>query len=84
LNYSILNGGSSPINFTVILPILNTIPNNQTPIVKVYPMNGTLAPHSQQTIHVTVFMPAKNKPGDTPKGDRRNLWQQGNWHFARG
>jgi hypothetical protein len=68
LNYSILNGGSSPINFTVILPILNTIPNNETPIVKVYPMNGTLAPHSQQTIHVTVFMPAKNKPGLTWNG----------------
>jgi len=68
LNYSILNGGSSPINFTVILPILNTIPNNETPIVKVYPMNGTLAPHSQQTMHVTVFMPAKDKPGLTWSG----------------
>ena len=68
LNYSILNGGSSPINFTVILPMLNTIPNNQTPIVKVYPMNGTLAPHSQQTMHVTVFMPAKDKPGLTWSG----------------
>jgi len=68
LNYSILNGGSSPINFTVILPTLNTIPNNETPIVKVYPMNGTLAPHSQQTMHVTVFMPAKDKPGLTWSG----------------
>jgi len=65
LNYTILNAGSSPINFTVELPILNTIPNNETPIVKVYPMNGTLAPHSQQTMHVTVFMPAKDKPGLT-------------------
>jgi len=68
LNYSILNGGSYPINFTVILPMLNTIPNNETPIVKVYPMNGTLAPHSQQTMHVTVFMPAKDKPGLTWNG----------------
>jgi len=68
LNYSILNGGSSPINFTVILPILNTIPNNETPIVKVYPMNGTLAPHSQQVMHVTVFMSAKDKPGLTWSG----------------
>jgi len=68
LNYTILNAGSSPINFTVELPILNTIPNNETPIVKVYPMNGTLAPHSQQVMHVTVFMPAKDKPGLTWSG----------------
>ena len=68
LNYTILNAGSSTINFTVELPILNTIPNNETPIVKVYPMNGTLAPHSQQVMHVTVFMPAKDKPGLTWSG----------------
>jgi len=68
LNYTILNAGSSPINFTVELPILNTIPNNETPIIKVYPMNGTLAPHSQHVMHVTVFMPAKDKPGLTWSG----------------
>jgi len=68
LNYTILNAGSSPINFTVELPILNTIPNNETPIIKVYPMNGTLAPHSQQVMHVTVFMPVKDKPGLTWSG----------------
>jgi len=68
LNYSILNGGSSPINFTVLLPMLSRIPNNETPIIKVYPMNGTLAPHSQQVIYVTVFMPANDKPGLTWNG----------------
>jgi len=68
LNYSILNAGSSPINFTVLLPMLSRIPNNETPIIKVYPMNGTLAPRSQQVMHITVFMPAKDKPGLTWSG----------------
>ncbi|MGC9011246.1 MAG: hypothetical protein ACP5JN_03880 [Candidatus Micrarchaeia archaeon] len=63
LNYTILNGGDSPIGFRVVLPVLNTIPHNETPTVSISPMNGTLAPHSQQVIHVTVYMPSKNKPG---------------------
>jgi hypothetical protein len=68
LNYSILNSGSSPLNFTVITPKLNTIPNNETPIIKIYPMNGTIAPHSQQIIHVTVYIPSNNEPGLTWNG----------------
>ena len=63
LNYSILNNGDSPINFSVILPKLNSIPNNETPIVNVSPMYGVIGPHSQITMHVTVFMPSSDKPG---------------------
>ena len=63
LNYTILNGGDSPIGFRVVLPVLNSIPHNETPTVSISPMNGTLAPHSQQLIHVTVYMPSSDKPG---------------------
>ncbi|MGC8687673.1 MAG: hypothetical protein ACP5RM_03170 [Candidatus Micrarchaeia archaeon] len=62
INYSIFNSGSTPIGFQVILPTLNTIPNNATPTISVTPMNGTLAPNSQQKISVTVYMPAGDKP----------------------
>jgi len=62
-NYSIINSGSAPIGFQVILPALNTIPHNTTPTVVVTPMNGTLQPNSQQTISITVYMPSSNKPG---------------------
>ncbi|MGC8652082.1 MAG: hypothetical protein ACP5UH_02420 [Candidatus Micrarchaeia archaeon] len=61
-NYTILNSGPTPIGYQVILPALNTIPHNATPTVVVTPMNGTLAPNSQQKISVTVFMPGSDKP----------------------
>lgn len=67
-NYSILNAGASPINFTVILPTLNTIPHNTTPTVVVTPMNGSLAPYSKQTVTIKVSMPGN---------DRTNLTWQG-------
>jgi len=62
INYSIFNSGSTPIGFEIILPNLNTIPNNATPTVSVTPMNDTLAPNSQQKISITVYMPAGDKP----------------------
>lgn len=61
-NYSILNSGSTPINYTVILPKLNTIPYNATPTVAVTPMNGTLGPDSQQVISIRVSIPSSDKP----------------------
>jgi hypothetical protein len=61
-NYSILNSGSSQIPFTVVLPTLNTIPNNATPTVRVTPMNGTLAPHSSQVVSITAYVPSGDKP----------------------
>ncbi len=62
-NYTILNSGSTPINYSVILPTLNTIPNNATPAVTVSPMNGTLLPHSQQEMTIDVSMPSGDKTG---------------------
>ncbi len=62
-NYSILNSGSTPIAFKVILPTLNTIPHNSTPVVTVTPMNGTLAPNSQQKISISVYISGSDKPG---------------------
>ncbi|MCL5680207.1 MAG: hypothetical protein M1465_02620 [Candidatus Marsarchaeota archaeon] len=61
-NYSILNSGSSPIPFKVVPPTLNIIPHNATPIVTVVPMNGTLAPNSQQVISIRVSIPYSDKP----------------------
>ena len=61
-NYSILNSGSAPIGYKVSLPALNTIPHNATPIVTVTPMNGTLAPNSQQVISIRVSIPSSDKP----------------------
>ena len=67
-NYSVLNSGSSPINFTVILPVLNTIPHNTTPTVTVTPMGGVLQPHSQQVVSIKVYMPSGDKVGLTWQG----------------
>ncbi|MCL4404703.1 hypothetical protein M1583_01800 [Candidatus Marsarchaeota archaeon] len=61
-NYSILNSGSTPLSYKVILPTLNTIPHNATPTVTVTPMNGTLAPNSQQVISIKVNVPSGDKP----------------------
>ena len=62
-NYTIFNSGSTQLNFTVILPTLNTIPHNATPTVTVTPMNGTLAAGSQQLISIKVSMPYSDKVG---------------------
>ena len=67
-NYSILNAGASPINFTVILPTLNTIPHNTTPTVAVTPMSGTLAPYSQHTISIMVSLSGSDKTNLTWQG----------------
>ena len=61
-NYLILNSGSNSIAYQIILPTLNNIPKNTTPTVLVTPMNGTLAPHSQQLISIAVQMPSSDKP----------------------
>jgi hypothetical protein len=59
-NFTIVNAGSGPIGFSVMLPQFNNIPNTTAPTVTIYPMNGTLAPHSQKHINVTVYVPTKN------------------------
>jgi len=64
LHLTIANGGSTPIDFNVTLPTLNQIPNTTAPTITISPMTGTLAPHTQLPLNVTVYMPsAKNKPG---------------------
>jgi hypothetical protein len=45
-----------------VLPTLNTIPHNVTPIIAVTPMNGTLAPNSQQVISIRASIPSGDKP----------------------
>ena len=64
LNLTIMNTESIPLKYSVVLPVLNQISNSTTPIVTITPMNGTLAPHAQKELNVTVHLPYnKNKPG---------------------
>ncbi len=62
-NYSVMNSGSSTINFTVILPVLNTIPHNATPTVTITPMSGSLPPGGSKTISIRVSVPSGDKVG---------------------
>lgn len=62
-SYYVLNGGSSPISFRVVPPSLNSIPNNETPIVTITPMNGTIMPDSERLITINVSVPSSDKPG---------------------
>ena len=62
--FTIVNAGNSTIGFSIINPAFNQIPNSTTPTVIISPMNGTLAPHSNLRIDVTVIMPTgQDKPG---------------------
>ncbi len=64
LPFTLINGGSKPLSFKIILPTLNTIPNSTTPTFSISQMNGTIPSGGQLTLNVTVYMPSnKNKPG---------------------
>ncbi len=63
LSYSIFDGGSSQITFSVSPPQYNPIANNINPTVTVTPLNGVLQPGQQINLQVTVFMPASNHVG---------------------
>ena len=62
-NYSVMNSGSGTINFTVILPTLNTIPHNATPTVTITPMSGSLPPGGSKTISIKAYVPSGDKVG---------------------
>jgi len=57
LTVTIINEGSSPLPFKVILPTLNTIVNTTQPIVTANPMSGVIPAGSSMAINVTVQMP---------------------------
>src|ERR1700730_3080453 len=59
---TIFNSGTSPIHFSVGLPQFNPIPNETSPTVFIYPMNGTIAPQESYKLNVTVYMPGNDKP----------------------
>lgn len=61
--YTIFDGGSAPISYTVSPPQYNPIKNETTPTVTVSPLSGTLQPGQQTGISVTVHMPSNDKPG---------------------
>ncbi|MGC8622420.1 MAG: hypothetical protein ACP5UC_00435 [Candidatus Micrarchaeia archaeon] len=58
---TIINEGSVPLPFRVVLPSLNTIANTTTPAVTAFPMSGSIAPNSEFEINVTVHMPSNSK-----------------------
>lgn len=61
ITVTIINEGSVPLPFKVILPTLNTIANTTTPSVTASPMSGSIAPNSDTSINVTVNMPSNSK-----------------------
>ena len=70
-NVILVNSGSSPISFRVILPYLKPVVNETTPVVTSIPMNGTILPHSQINVTIKVSIAAKDKPGLSWTG----VWQ---------
>ncbi|MEM3791242.1 MAG: hypothetical protein QXL16_00745 [Candidatus Micrarchaeaceae archaeon] len=57
IQVTIINAGSTPLPFKVILPTLNNIVNTTQPSVSADPMNGTILPSSSIGINITVYMP---------------------------
>lgn len=74
---TIINAGDEPLGFRMVLPTLTlrsniynfTAANTTLPVITISPMNGTMPPHTQQQINVTVYMPVgTNKPNLTWEG----------------
>ncbi|MEM3753749.1 MAG: hypothetical protein QW778_04075 [Candidatus Micrarchaeaceae archaeon] len=57
ITVTVINSGSVPIPFRVLLPTLNTIVNTTQPIVTASPSSGTIPAGSSMGINVTVQMP---------------------------
>ncbi len=68
LQYTIVNGGGTPINFYIKAAITSSIKNETTPTITANPVNGTILPHQQFPINLTVLMPSSDKPGLTWQG----------------
>ncbi len=82
LQYTIVNGGGTPINFYIKAAITSSIKNETTPTITANPVNGTILPHQQFPINLTVLMPSSDKPGLTWQGtvqalEASNLTAQG-------
>ncbi len=63
LSYTIFDGGSADIAYTVSPPQYNPVGNNINPTVTVTPLSGTLQPGQQTTVLVSVSMPATDQVG---------------------
>ncbi len=73
LQYTIVNGGSAPMNFYIKAAITSSIKNETTPTITAFPANGTILPHQQYAINLTVHMPSNDKPGLTWQGTAQAL-----------
>ncbi len=63
---TLLNTGSSPITFKVILPAFQSSDNNTIPNVTVSPMTATIPPKTDMFVNVTAYVsPKNNKVNDT-------------------
>lgn len=60
---TIVDGGNTPIMFNATPLITTVIKNATAPIMKVYPQNGTIQPHSQVALNLTAYVPGGDKPG---------------------
>ncbi|MEM3661942.1 MAG: hypothetical protein QXG73_03885 [Candidatus Micrarchaeaceae archaeon] len=61
ITITIINSGSTPIPFRVVLPTLNTIVNTTQPIVTASPSSGAIPAGSSMSINVTVQMPSDKR-----------------------
>jgi hypothetical protein len=67
VTFTLVNDGSTPIRFEILTPpqFQSATPNTVVPVVTASPMNGTIAPSSEFSINITVYVPAakNNTPG---------------------
>ena len=64
LTLTIINGGGDMISYQATPTLTTSIPNATAPQIKITPANGTIAPHSELPLNVTVYMPGgRNRAG---------------------
>ncbi len=70
LPFTLVNGGTAPIDFRIVLPTMSSSSSNAVPAVVVRPMNGTIPPGSEMVLNVTVSLPSSQgiKPGTSWTG----------------
>ncbi len=60
VNIILLNTGSIPVSFKVVLPIFKSKNNNTIPNITVSPMIATIAPKTDLVVNVTAYVSKKN------------------------
>lgn len=68
-NITLMNTGSMPISFNVILPVFPNLKNESVPNVTMSVTSGTIPPHQNMKIYITASLPKNGvKANDTWEG----------------